>query len=54
MSYLDNVDFGFLACGELVPDLDDLAACVPDALAELRKAADHLDDRAQQRLPDGA
>ncbi|HET9728271.1 MAG TPA: wax ester/triacylglycerol synthase family O-acyltransferase [Acidimicrobiia bacterium] len=39
MSYLDHVDFGFIACPELVPDLEQLAAMVPDALAELRKAA---------------
>jgi WS/DGAT/MGAT family acyltransferase len=39
LSYLDHVDFGFLACRELVPDADDLAARVPEALAELVKAA---------------
>jgi WS/DGAT/MGAT family acyltransferase len=39
ISYLDHVDFGFLACRELVPDLERLALIVPDALAELRKAA---------------
>ncbi|GIU87412.1 MAG: diacylglycerol O-acyltransferase [Acidimicrobiia bacterium] len=39
MSYLDHVDFGFLACRELVADLDELARAVPDALVELRKAA---------------
>jgi diacylglycerol O-acyltransferase / wax synthase len=39
MSYLDHVDFGFLACRELVPDVDELAANVPQALAELVKAA---------------
>jgi diacylglycerol O-acyltransferase len=39
ISYLDHVDFGFLVCRELVPDVDDLAAAVPDALAELVKAA---------------
>ncbi|MDQ1465631.1 MAG: diacylglycerol O-acyltransferase / wax synthase [Actinomycetota bacterium] len=43
MSYLDHVDFGFLVCRELVPDVDDLAAAVPDALAELVKAAEALD-----------
>jgi WS/DGAT/MGAT family acyltransferase len=37
MSYLDKVDFGFLACRELVPDVDALAAAVPDALTELQK-----------------
>ncbi len=39
ISYLDHVDFGFLASRELVPDIDDLAASVPEALAELVKTA---------------
>ena len=39
ISYLDHIDFGFIACRELVPDVDDLAAAVPEALAELMKAA---------------
>jgi hypothetical protein len=39
ISYLDHVDFGFLAARELVPDVDDLAAAVPQALADLMKAA---------------
>jgi hypothetical protein len=39
ISYLDNVDFGFLGCRELVPDIDDLGAFIPDALTELKKAA---------------
>jgi WS/DGAT/MGAT family acyltransferase len=39
ISYLDHIDFGFLGCRELLPDLDDLAAAVPEALAELMKAA---------------
>jgi WS/DGAT/MGAT family acyltransferase len=38
ISYLDHVDFGFISCRELVPDLDDLAAAVPDALREIMKA----------------
>jgi len=38
ISYLDHVDFGFLASRELVPDVDALAAAVPQALAELAKA----------------
>jgi WS/DGAT/MGAT family acyltransferase len=46
MSYLDHVDFGFIACRELMPDADDLAARVPDALAELvkRVVTDDSDD----------
>jgi diacylglycerol O-acyltransferase / wax synthase len=39
MSYLDHVDFGFIACREVMPDADSLAARVPDAMAELMKAA---------------
>jgi hypothetical protein len=39
ISYLDHVDFGFLASRELLPDVDDLAAAVPEAFAELVKAA---------------
>jgi WS/DGAT/MGAT family acyltransferase len=39
ISYLDHVDFGFIACRELVPDADELAAAVPDSLAELLKVA---------------
>ncbi len=40
ISYLDNVGFGFLACRELVPDVDRLAAGVSDALKELVKLAE--------------
>jgi WS/DGAT/MGAT family acyltransferase len=40
ISYLDHVDFGFIACRELVPDADDLAARIPEAMAELLKAAE--------------
>jgi hypothetical protein len=39
MSYLDHIDFGFIGCRELLPDIDDLAAAIPDALSELKKAA---------------
>jgi WS/DGAT/MGAT family acyltransferase len=39
MSYLDHMDFGFLGCRELLPDIDVLAACVPEALNELKKAS---------------
>ncbi|MFM8971177.1 MAG: WS/DGAT/MGAT family O-acyltransferase [Actinomycetota bacterium] len=38
ISYLDRVDFGFIACRELVPDVDALARFVPAAFAELRDA----------------
>jgi WS/DGAT/MGAT family acyltransferase len=39
LSYVDNINWGFIACRELMPDLWDLAASVPDAQAELLKAA---------------
>jgi diacylglycerol O-acyltransferase / wax synthase len=39
LSYLDTVGFGLIACREIVPDLDHIADAVPDALAELVKAA---------------
>jgi diacylglycerol O-acyltransferase / wax synthase len=39
MSYRDQVDIGFMACRETVPDLWRLAAELPEALAELVKIA---------------
>ncbi len=49
ISYLDKIDFGFLGCRELLPDIDDLAAAVPDALAELAKAVDARNGPAAPR-----
>ncbi|HEY3832657.1 MAG TPA: wax ester/triacylglycerol synthase family O-acyltransferase [Acidimicrobiia bacterium] len=43
ISYLDSIDFGFLGCRELLPDLDALAHAVPDALAELLKIVDTIE-----------
>jgi hypothetical protein len=40
ISYIDSVDFGFIADRDSVPDLWDLAEFVPEALAELGKAAE--------------
>jgi diacylglycerol O-acyltransferase / wax synthase len=40
LSNEDRIDFGFIACRELVPRLWDLADAVPEALAELVKEAD--------------
>ena len=37
-SYLDTLDFGLVACRELVPDLDDMLAAILDDLVELGKA----------------
>jgi diacylglycerol O-acyltransferase / wax synthase len=39
LSYLDTVGFGLIACREIIPNLDDIADAIPDALAELVKAA---------------
>lgn len=47
MSYRDQVDIGFMACRESVPDLWRLAAEIPEALAELVKVA-----RDQEPTPD--
>ncbi len=38
-SYLDSLDFGLVACRELVPDLWDLADAIVDDLSQLGKAA---------------
>jgi WS/DGAT C-terminal domain len=39
LSYLDSVGFGLIGCREIVPNLGEIAAAVPDALAELLRAA---------------
>jgi diacylglycerol O-acyltransferase / wax synthase len=39
MSYLGTIHFGLVACPDRVPDVDGLAARIPEALQELRKAA---------------
>jgi len=39
LSYIDRVDWGFIACRELAPRLQDMANAVEDAHAELLKAA---------------
>ena len=38
-SYLDNLDFGLVACRELVPDLWDLCDMLPEAMDDLLSAA---------------
>jgi predicted RNase H-like HicB family nuclease len=40
MSYLDHLDFGLVACSDLIPNVWDLADGLADALEELKKAAD--------------
>jgi hypothetical protein len=39
MSYRNSVDFGFIVCRDLVPDVWDLAGAVEPAFEELEKAA---------------
>jgi len=39
LSYIDRIDWGFIACRELAPHLQDMAHAVEDAHAELLKAA---------------
>jgi diacylglycerol O-acyltransferase len=46
LSYLDNVDFGFLAGAELVPDVWDMADVVEGIMADLLAAADEIDPPA--------
>jgi WS/DGAT/MGAT family acyltransferase len=38
-SYCDNLDFGFLACRDLVPDVWDMVGYLQDALDELKDVA---------------
>jgi WS/DGAT/MGAT family acyltransferase len=38
-SYLDRLDFGVIACAELVPDVDELLAAILDEVASLRTSA---------------
>ncbi|MGH9184838.1 MAG: WS/DGAT/MGAT family O-acyltransferase [Acidimicrobiales bacterium] len=40
LSYQDNLDFGLLACADLIPDPFELTDGLADALEELQKAAD--------------
>lgn len=39
-SYTDQLDLGFLACAELLPDLDDLADAISGELDTLRAAVE--------------
>ena len=39
LSYIDRIDWGFISCRELVPDLQDMAHDVEDAHRDLLKAA---------------
>ena len=48
LSYLDRIDWGFIACRELVPQLHDMAHAVHDAHNELLKAAN---DRTSPKKP---
>ena len=39
-SYMDNLDFGFVSCREMVPDLWEMSAYLDDALAQLMERAE--------------
>jgi diacylglycerol O-acyltransferase len=39
MSYLDKMDFGLLACPDLIPDVHNIAVGIGEALEEYKKAA---------------
>jgi len=45
LSYQASIDVGLIACRELMPDLDDLAAAFVEAMAELKAAADAAEAR---------
>lgn len=49
VSYRDQVGFGLLGCREAVPDIDTLAARIPEALRELTKA---LTGGSRRRWPE--
>jgi WS/DGAT/MGAT family acyltransferase len=51
LSYIDNVDFGFLAGAELVPDVWDMADAIEGIMAELLAAADEVDPPAAPGSP---
>lgn len=42
MSYVDHIDFGFMVCDDLLPDVWVLAAQIPSAFEEIKEAADAL------------
>ena len=50
-SYLGNLDFGLIACRELMPDLWDLCDELPGSLAELLEAAEGLPAAEPARAP---
>lgn len=49
MSYRDNIDIGFLACTDLVPDVWDLADAVTLAFDEIKSAAASVDPTLVKR-----
>jgi diacylglycerol O-acyltransferase len=51
LSYMDNVDFGFLAAAELVPDVDAMADHVSEVMDDLLAAADEIDPPAPAPSP---
>jgi diacylglycerol O-acyltransferase len=51
MSYLDRLDFGLLACPDLLPDVDHLADAISDALVELEAGLGVATDDAGDPAP---
>ncbi|MEX2292451.1 MAG: wax ester/triacylglycerol synthase family O-acyltransferase [Acidimicrobiales bacterium] len=51
LSYLDNVDIGFMACRELVPDVWDLVDHVQDAMSELLSSIEPFELEAVAPAP---
>jgi diacylglycerol O-acyltransferase len=48
LSYMDNVDIGFMACRELVPDVWSLTGYVAEAMDELLAAVGRPSGITQQ------
>jgi hypothetical protein len=48
LSYMDNVDVGFMACRELIPDVWSLAGYVQDSMDELLEAIGQPRDRSSE------
>ena len=51
LSYMDNVDVGFMACRELIPDVWSLAAYVQDSMDELLTAVSKIEAPAVEAKP---
>jgi WS/DGAT/MGAT family acyltransferase len=52
LSYQDSIDVGLIACSELMPDLDDLAADFVEAMGELLAVTEAAEERASASIGD--